>query len=107
MDAITAALVGVIGVLISGGFVWLRSEIIPRLDRVDERLDRMEIRLTAVEGRLDRMEIRLTAVEGRLDRMDERFDGLDRRFDGLDQMVQSHGERLTRVEGRREAVAGG
>ena len=71
MDAITAALIGVIGILVSGGFLWLRSEIVPRLDRMDERIDRIEIRLTAVERhldrmdeRLDRMETRLTAVEG-------------------------------------------
>lgn len=71
MDAITAALIGVIGMLVSGGFLWLRSEIVPRLDRMDERIDRIEIRLTAVERhldrmdeRLDRMETRLTAVEG-------------------------------------------
>ena len=71
MDAITAALIGVIGILVSGGFLWLRSEIVPRLVRMDERIDRIEIRLTAVERhldrmdeRLDRMETRLTAVEG-------------------------------------------
>ena len=71
MDAVTAALIGVIGILVSGGFLWLRSEIVPRLDRMDERIDRIEIRLTAVERhldrmdeRLDRMETRLTAVEG-------------------------------------------
>ena len=71
MDAITAALIGVLGILVSGGFLWLRSEIVPRLDRMDERIDRIEIRLTAVERhldrmdeRLDRMETRLTAVEG-------------------------------------------
>ena len=71
MDAITAALIGVIGMLVSGGFLWLRSEIVPRLDRMDERIGRIEIRFTAVERRLDRMderlgrtEIRPTAVEG-------------------------------------------
>lgn len=51
MDAITAALIGVIGMLVSGGFVWLRSEIIPRLDRMDERFNQTEIRPAAVERR--------------------------------------------------------
>lgn len=58
MDAIIAALIGVVGMLISGGFVWLRSEMV-------ERLDRME---------------------------------------GL---LRSQGERIARLEGREEAVAGG
>lgn len=57
------ALVGVIGMLVSGGFVRLRSEIVPRPDRKDESIDRMEIRLTAIERRLDRMDIRLAGVE--------------------------------------------
>ena len=66
MDAITAALIGVIGILVSGGFLWLRSEIVPRLDRMDERIDRIEIRLTAVERHLDRMDERLDRMETRL-----------------------------------------
>ena len=66
MDAITAALIGVLGILVSGGFLWLRSEIVPRLDRMDERIDRIEIRLTAVERHLDRMDERLDRVETRL-----------------------------------------
>ena len=69
MDAITAAL---IGVLVAGGFVWLRSEIVPRLDRMDQRFDRM-----------------------------------DERFDHMDELLRSQGERIARVEGREEAVAGG
>ena len=72
MDAITAALIGVIGVLVAGGFVWLRSEIVPRLDRMDQRFDRM-----------------------------------DERFDHMDELLRSQGERIARVEGREEAVAGG
>ena len=64
MGTITAALVGCAGMLVSGDFVWLRSEIVPRLDRMGERIDRMEIRLPAIERHLDRMDIRLAAVEG-------------------------------------------
>ena len=79
MDAITAALIGVIGVLVAGGFVWLRSEIIPRFDRMDQRFDRM----------------------------DQRFDRMDQRFDHMDELLRSQGERIARVEGREEAVAGG
>lgn len=78
MDALVAALVGVIGMLVSGGFVWLRSEIVPRLDRMEERLDRMN---------------------QRLDRTNERLD----RTNGL---LGSQGERIARIEGREEAAGG-
>ena len=51
MDAIIAALIGVVGVLVSGGFVWLRSEIIPRLDRMEELLRSHGERIAHPEGR--------------------------------------------------------
>ena len=65
MDAIVAALVGVIGMLVSGGFVWLRSEIVPRLDRMDERLDRMDERLDSMNDLLRSYGERIARVEGR------------------------------------------
>lgn len=51
MDAITAALVGFAGMLITGGFVWLRSEIVPRLDRMEELLRSQGQRIAHLEGR--------------------------------------------------------
>jgi len=83
MDAIVAALIGLVGMLIAGGFVWLRSEIVPRLDRIEGRLDRMN------------------------ERMDERFDRMNERFDDVSNLMRSQGERIARVEGREEAVTGG
>ena len=65
MDAIVATLVGVIGMLVSGGFVWLRSEIVPRLDRMDERLDRMDERLDSMNDLLRSYGERIARVEGR------------------------------------------
>ena len=53
MDAITAALVGLAGMLITGGFVWLRSEIVPRLDRMEGLLRSQGERITHLEGRDD------------------------------------------------------
>lgn len=51
MDAVTAALVGLAGMLITGGFVWLRSEIVPRLDRMEELLRSQRERIARLEGR--------------------------------------------------------
>ena len=82
MDAIVAALIGLVGMLITGGFVWLRSEIIPRLDRIEGRLDRMN------------------------ERSDERFDRVDERFDGVGDLLRSQGERVAPLEGRDEALSG-
>ncbi len=53
MDAITAALVGLAGMLITGGFVWLRSEIVPRLDRMEGLLRSQGERIAHLEGRDD------------------------------------------------------
>ena len=53
MDVITAALVGLAGVLITGGFVWLRSEIVPRLDRMEGLLRSQGERIARLEGRDD------------------------------------------------------
>ena len=64
MDAIVAALVGVIGMLVSGGFVWLRSEIVPRLDRMDERLDSISDLLRSQGERIARIEGREQAAAG-------------------------------------------
>ena len=64
MDAIVAALVGVIGMLVSGGFVWLRSEIVPRLDRMDERLDSISDLLRSQGERIARIEGREEAAAG-------------------------------------------
>ncbi|MCY4104584.1 MAG: hypothetical protein OXG55_15200 [bacterium] len=89
MDAIVAALIGLVGMLITGGFVWLRSEIIPRLDRIEGRLDRMNER-----------------SDERFDRVDERFDRVDERFDGVGDLLRSQGERVAPLEGRDEALSG-
>lgn len=53
MDAIIASLVGLAGMLITGGFVWLRSEIVPRLDRMEELLRSQGERIARLEGRDD------------------------------------------------------
>ena len=82
MDAIVAALIGLVGMLITGGFVWLRSEIIPRLDRIEGRLDRMN------------------------ERSDERFDRVDERFDDVGDLLRSQGERVAPLEGSDEALSG-
>jgi chromosome segregation ATPase len=41
-----------------------------RLDKVEIRLDRVEIRLTAVETKLDRIEVRVISIETRLERLE-------------------------------------
>ena len=58
MDAITAALVGLAGMLITGGFVWLRSEIVPRLDRMEGLLRSQGERIARPEGRDDALSSR-------------------------------------------------
>ena len=79
MDAIIAALIGVVGMLISGGFLWLRSEIVLLRNRMDERFAEI----------------------------DKRFVDFGKRFDGIEGSIRAQGEQIARLEGREEAVAGG
>ena len=53
MDAIIAALIGVVGMLISGGFLWLRSEMVERFDRMEGLLRSQGERIARLEGRDD------------------------------------------------------
>ncbi|MCE2524696.1 MAG: hypothetical protein J4F99_01740 [Acidimicrobiia bacterium] len=53
MDATSAALIGVVGMLVCGSLVWLRSEIIPRLDRMEGLLRSQGERTAHPEARED------------------------------------------------------
>lgn len=55
-----------------------------RLDKMDERFDQMELRLDKVEERLDQIELRLDRMDERLDQMELRLDKMDVRFDQMD-----------------------
>lgn len=60
-----------------------------RLDRVEKRLDRVENRLNRVEERLDRVENRLNRVEERLDKVEEHLAKVDSRLDKLESDTSS------------------
>lgn len=65
MDAIIAALIGVIGMLISGGFVWLRSEIVLLRDRMDERFAGIDQRFDGIEESIRAQGEQIARLEGR------------------------------------------
>ncbi|MBX2998592.1 MAG: hypothetical protein KF893_08795 [Caldilineaceae bacterium] len=64
----------------------LRAEA--RLEGVEERLARAEARLEGVEERLARVETRLEGVEERLARAEARLEGVEERLTRLEQTVQ-------------------
>ncbi|MFB9275275.1 hypothetical protein [Cohnella cellulosilytica] len=72
-----------------------------RLDRMDDRFDRIEGRLDQMDDRFDRIEGRLDQMDGRFDRMEDRLDQMDGR---LDQMETGFSSRLDRVEGRLDRM---
>ena len=92
----------------------LLTQVSTRLQRVDEDVGEVKIRLTALEttqglmrqemaqqsihvatlnNRMDRMDVRL-------DRMDERLDRIDRRLDRMDERLEGFDGRLARIERR-------
>ncbi|HIY67176.1 MAG TPA: hypothetical protein H9830_12975 [Candidatus Agrococcus pullicola] len=52
----------------------VRSEMLVRFDRIDERF-------AMVDARFDRIDERFEKVDERFDKMDERFDKVDERFE--------------------------
>ena len=57
----------------------LTENVIPRLDRMENRLERVETRLDCVETRLERVETRLDCVETRLERVETRLDCVEKK----------------------------
>ena len=100
MDAIIASLIGVVGMLISGGFLWLRSEIVLLRNRMDERFAAIDKRFAAIDKRFIDIDERFAAI-------DKRFTDIDKRFDGIEESIRAQGEQIARIEGREEAIAGG
>ena len=65
MDAIVTALIGVVGMLISGGFLWLRSEIVLLRNRMDERFADIDKRFDGIEESIRTQGEQIARLEGR------------------------------------------
>ena len=72
--AVTATIIGVLLTVAFGSFVtafaWLRSDVIARLDKMDDKAD----------ARFDKMDDKANA---RFDKVDARFERLETKVDGL------------------------
>jgi len=95
----------------SASQVAFNEKVIERLDRtdhrlskIDERLDRMDERFDRTDERLDRMDQRFDRMDERLDRMDERFDRMDQRFDRTDERLSNIDRRLDRSDERSDKM---
>ena len=76
----------------------LTENVIPRLDRMENRLDcvetrleRVETRLDCVENRLERVETRLDCVETRLDCVENRLERVETRLDCVEKKAHDIG----------------
>ena len=67
------------------------------IKRLEERMDRLETRVTALEEKVDRLETRVTALEEKVDRLEIRVTALEEKVDLL-------GVRVTNVEKKLEQV---
>lgn len=81
-----------------------REEVLERIDAVLETLNTFRESQVAfnqkVIERLDRTDRRLTKIDERFDRMDERLSKMDERFDGTDQRLSNIDDRLDRSDER-------
>jgi chromosome segregation ATPase len=96
----------------------LRSELITRIDAVedavrqcfrrlndvDSRLGAMDLRFAAIDDRLASMDARFDKMDARFDGIDARFDGIDARFDDIDRELKSLREEVAR-KGDRASLA--
>jgi septal ring factor EnvC (AmiA/AmiB activator) len=55
----------------------LRTQVEQRFERVDTRLDAMDVHLESMDTRLDAMDVHLESMDTRLDRMDTSLDRVE------------------------------
>ncbi len=65
----------------------LKTQIEQRFERVDTRLDAMDLHLDLMETRFDRVETRMDLMETRFDRVETRFDLMDTHLDRVENML--------------------
>ena len=109
----TPELIGIltVGTAVVAVLLVLARMVMDTSKRLEQRLERMEVRMDALEAR---MEVRMDGLEARLEvRMDglgARMDGLGARMDRIETQMTAQGERLARLEGMldglREAMFG-
>lgn len=60
---------------------------------------------TEIMGKLNKIEDKLVGHDKRFDRIDKRLDAHDKRFDKIDKRLDAHDKRFDRIEGQVELVA--
>jgi chromosome segregation ATPase len=88
-----------------------QGAIVDRLDRVEHRLEILEVKVDKLDVRVGALEVRIEGMDRRLVRVEERLDGMDaqlvrveERLDGVDGRLVRVEEGLVRVEVRLDGV---
>ena len=55
------------------------------MDRLEERMDRLEEKVDRLEERMDRLEVKVDRLEERMDRLEVKVDRLEEKVDCIDQ----------------------
>lgn len=76
---------------ITAQFEGLKTEMILRFERVDDKFDRVDEQFKRVDEQFKRVDERFEQVEKRFEQVDQRFEQVDQRFEKLE-------GRLGRVE---------
>ncbi len=91
--------------LVLEGHQVLQRQIEGAREEAREATQRLEFKIDVVNLKVDRLEKRVDRLEQRFDGLEQRFDGLEQRFDGLEKKVD--GLALELAEHRRDTEAHG
>ena len=82
-----------------------------RLTRVEEKVDQVEVRLTGVEEKVEQVEVRLTGVEEKVDQLEVRLTGVEEKVEqvevkltGIEKNTIENGEKIDRFDDKLSIV---
>ncbi len=110
MIADWAGFVALAGLMV-GLIAWLRADMNRRMDRLETRMDRVEVGVNDLRERVARLETgqdelrgRMDRIETRMDRFENRMDRIETRMERLESGQSEFRERVARIDGQLDAM---
>ena len=73
-----------------------------RIDSLDQRMDKIEVRMDSLDQRMDKIEVRMDSLDQRMDKIEIRMDSLDQRMDKIEVRMDSLDQRMDKFETRMD-----
>ena len=70
------------------------------VQRLDGRMDRLELNMDRLDGRMDRLELNMDRLDGRMDQLELNMDRLDGRMDQLESRIKQLELGMDKLESR-------